>query len=189
MKKILKWGGIAFVGLIVLGIIVSALGGGKEEKTGGSNQAKQASTEVKKENSVKVGESLQVGEVKWVAENPQKTAEIKSSNEYIAPAKANGVFVIVDLTAELTGKDSGTVDSTQFKIVDSKGRSFDATTESDVFVAIDSKNLIFLKQVNPNVPVKGKAVFDIAADATGLKLQIKDLRFGSDEKGFVELGI
>ncbi|MHB0977763.1 MAG: DUF4352 domain-containing protein [Candidatus Aquicultorales bacterium] len=189
MKKLLKWGAIAFGALIVIGIIASALGGGKEEKTGGSNEAKQVSTEEKKESAVKIGEPLQVGEVKWIAENPQKTAEIKSSNEYVAPAKANGVFVIVDLTAELTGKDSGTVDSSQFKIVDSKGRSFDATTESDVFVAIDSENLIFLKQINPNVPVKGKAVFDIAADATGLKLQINDLRFGSDEKGFVELGI
>lgn len=45
MKKILKWGGIIFIGLIVLGVIGSILGGGKSttsSNTGPSSNNQQA---------------------------------------------------------------------------------------------------------------------------------------------------
>ncbi len=193
MKKVLLWGGIALLILVVIGVIAG--GGGDKKGSGtGSNQAASSSsseqssgtTEAKKE--VKVGETLTVGEVKWTAGSPERTDTIKSDNEFIKPAKANGVFVIVPLTAELIGKESGTIDSSQFNIVDSKGRKFKPTDNSDVMMLM-SDSSIFLKQVNPNVPVSGKAVFDIATDATGLKLEIDDLRAFSNEKGYIGLGL
>lgn len=188
-----RWWFIAICAVVVIAAIASAGGGNKESSDTSKSEgtAKQASTEAEKpkKNTVKVGEPLQVGEVKWTATNPEKKAEIPPDNEFSKAAKANGVFVIVNLTAELTGKDSGTIDSSQLAIVDSKGRSFKSTDDFEAYSNLGSDVSIFLKQVNPNVPVKGKAIFDIAADATGLKLQIKDLRFASDEKGFVDLGI
>ena len=185
-----------------LGVGIAGSGGDKKGSEEGANLAtspssskqsakmatarKEDQKEVKKE--VKVGEALTVGEVKWVAGNPEKTSMIESGNEFIKPAKANGVFIIVPLTAELIGKESGTIDSSQFNIVDSKGRKFRPTDNTDVMMIL-SDSSIFLKQVDPNVPVNGKAVFDIATDATGLKLEIKDLRTFSNEKGYVDLGL
>ncbi len=196
MKKALLWGGIALIVIIVIAAIAGG-GGDKKGSDKSSNQAVSSSseqspgkTEAKKEDKkeVKVGETLTVGEVKWVAANPEKTNTIKSDNEFIKPAKASGVFVIVPLTAELIGKESGTINESQLNIVDSKGRKFKTTDNSDVMMLM-SDSSIFLKQVNPNVPVNGKAVFDIATDATGLKLEIEDLRAFSNEKGYIDLGL
>ena len=197
MKKVLLWVGIA---LIVIAIIAAiGGGGGKKEQTdkGGqpiSTSKPSAKTEAETksetiENKIaKVGEALTVGEVKWVAGSPEKTAEIESGNQFISPAKANGVFIVVPLTAELIGKESGTIDSSQLAIVDSNGRKFKPTENAEVFTILGDAS-IFLKQVNPNVPVNGKAVFDVAPDATGLKLEIKDLRLLSNEKGYIDLGL
>lgn len=195
MKKVLLWGGIVFIILVIVAAVAG--GGGKKGSDTRNDQSasssssrsmseKSSKAEVKKE--VKVGEILTVGEVKWTASNPEKTDTIKSDNEFIKSAKANGVFVIVPLTAELVGKESGTIDSSQLKIIDSKGRKFEPTDNSDVAVLM-SESTIFLKQVNPNVPVSGKAVFDIATDATGLKLEVEDLRTFSNEKGYIDLGL
>ncbi|MCL6473337.1 MAG: DUF4352 domain-containing protein [Firmicutes bacterium] len=194
MKKVLLWGGIAVIVLVVIAAIAS---GGGNDKKGSDTNSKQAvssssseksptTTDAKKE--VKVGETLTVGEVKWTAGSPERTDTIKSDNEFIKSAKANGIFVIVPLTAELVGKESGTIDSSQLNIVDSKGRKFKPTDNSDVLMLM-SDSSIFLKQVDPNVPVSGKAVFDIATDATGLKLEVEDLRAFSNEKGYIDLGL
>lgn len=145
--------------------------------------------EEKKEEvkTVKVNEDLQVGEVRWKVLEVNKTEAI--DQPFGEPKKANGVFVILKLEAELLGKESGTVDSTQFSILDSQNRTFKSSTEGQTALTFANKESLFLKQVNPNVPITGYAVFDIAKDATGLKLKIKDLRLTSTEYGFVELGI
>lgn len=193
MKRLLKWGGIAFAVLIVLGIIGSIMGGDSTDTSSTSSSSKEKSvakteTTEKKDTSVKIGEEITVGEVKWIVNKAERLSEVKPDNEYGTVAKPNGTFVMVDMTAELVGKESGTIDSSQLKVVDSQGRKFEPTDNFDVSVNLGDA-WIFLKQVNPNVPLSGKAVFDIANDAQGLKLEIHDLRFGSNDKGYVDLGI
>ena len=53
---------------------------------------------------------------------------------------------------------------------------------------MDRESLL-LKQVNPNVPISGFVTFDIPEDATGLKLEIGDLRLTSSDSELVDLGI
>lgn len=195
-KKGLWWK--VLLGLFALMIVGSMLGGDDEPASDSTNAGAQevAQTETTKataktvaEKKYGVGDAITVGEVKWVVGTPEKKDIIKSGNEYTDPAKPNGIFIVIPLTAELIGKESGTIDDSQLKIVDAKGRSFNATSDFNVSVLLGDTN-IFLKQVNPNVPVKGTAVFDIATDATGLRLEISDLKMFSGAKpGYVELGL
>ncbi len=188
------------LGVFALLIVVSVISGNNDKKdTPASNSP--ATTEVSQSNKndtldttqakkkIGVGEAITVGEVKWIVGVPEKKEIIKGANSYQTPAKPNGVFIVVPLTAELVGKESGTIDSSQLKIIDSAGRSFEPTDDFNVAIIYTDAS-IFLKKVNPNVPIKGVAVFDIAKDAKGLKLKIDDLRsFGASDPQNVELGL
>ncbi len=136
--------------------------------------------------TVEVNEDLTVGEVRWKVLEVSKSATIERA--YTEPLEANGVFIILKLEAELIGKESGSISGSQLRIVDSKNRTFSTSTEGEFALPLEKEKLLF-ETVQPNVPVVGYTVFDIAKDAIGLKLKIEDLRLMSDEYGFVELGI
>jgi len=189
-KKKLSTGavvGLGCLGLIVLIIVIAAVsGGGKKETT--QQPTQPAKTETKKEEvkTAKVGQEVQVGEVKWIVMDVKKQNDIWNGFQRV---KASGVFVVLQLKAELLGKESGTIDANQLEILDNKDRTFKYSTEGQTALITSGKQEFFLKQVNPNVPVTGYAVFDVATDAQGLKLKIKDLRLLSSEYAFVDLGI
>lgn len=143
----------------------------------------------KKENqvkTVKVNEDIRIGEVRWKVLEVSKTETIAS--DYGEPKTANGVYVIVKLEAELLSKEGGSISNSQFAVVDSKERVFTHSTDGELALPSEKKTFVF-KDVNPNVPITGYAVFETAKDVTGLKLKIKDLRLFSDEYGLVELGL
>lgn len=169
--------------LVILGVAGCFKAVDKASKQSGS-AANPTSSEVQ---TVKVNENLQVGDVAWKVLEVNKQATV--GDDQYSKATASGIFVVVKIGAELTGKSSGTVDSTQFAIIDSKDRSFSPSTEGGTAISMSNKKELFLQQVNPNVPIEGYIVFDVAKDATGLKLKIKDLVLTSDKYGFVNLGI
>ncbi|MCL5291513.1 MAG: DUF4352 domain-containing protein [Actinobacteria bacterium] len=171
MKKNLKWVGLGI--LVLAAVIVIA------------SRVNLQLVRPKTPNANQVGESVTVGKIKWTAANPEKKDELYLDDDPYKAIKAVGVFVTVDLTAELTGGESDIVDSSQFAIVDSKDRVFKPT---DKFQAYGNLRSIYLKKVELKAPVTGKAIFDIPSDAGGLKLQISDFRSKSSEKGFIELG-
>lgn len=166
--------------MIVIAIIASAGRGGKKA------EKPAVKPEVK---TVALNEGIQVGEVRWKVLEVNRTETIEP--EFGEPEKARGVFVIVKVEAEMLGKESGTVDASQVAIVDSRGRTFERSTEGRMALSESKgfKESLFMEKINPNVPISGWAVFDIAKDAAGLKLKIKDLRMFSDEYGYVDLGI
>ena len=181
--------GVGIGCLVIILIVIVSIAGcfkvvDKAVKDSSSSTSPNASEEVK---TVKVNENLQVGDVAWKVLEVSKEASI-GDNQY-SKATASGVFVVIKIGAELTGKTSGTVDSTQFEVIDSQNRTFKASTEGQTALIMSGKEELFLKQVNPNVPIQGYIVFDVAKDAAGLKLKIKDLVFTSDKYGFVDLGI
>ncbi|MCL4498657.1 MAG: DUF4352 domain-containing protein [Chloroflexi bacterium] len=172
MKKILMWVVIVLVGFVAIVAVASRVGRQQEITVA--------------PNTVNVGQPVTVGEIKWTAVNPETKSEILLDNDPSKAIKADGMFVIIDLTAQLTGEESAIVDSSQFAILDSKGRIFKAAAKFGVYSDLDP---IFLKQVTPKAPATGKVIFDVPADARGLKLEIDDLRFKSRDKGYVDLGI
>lgn len=177
-------------GLIALFIIIGVISSCAKPSTKTSgDQAKTSSSPSSSQGTaaVKVNEDLQVGDVKWKVLEVKKENSV-GDNQY-TKKQASGIFVVIKVSAELTGNKSGTVDSNQFEITDSKGRTFKYSSEGQTAIELSGKEGLFLKQVNPNVPIEGYLVFDIAKDATDLKLKIKDLELFSNKEGIVELGI
>lgn len=145
-------------------------------------KVEETKKEEKKIPTAKMNENIQVGEVRWKVLEVQQPVDIRGK----APS---GKWVIVHLEAELLGKETGSISSSQLMIVDNKDRTFEHNIDGEMQLIIDEKKTFTFTDVNPNVPVDGWAAFDIAQDATGLKLKIKDLRTFSDEYGLVDLGI
>lgn len=179
IPKIVWW----ILGIILVIALISAC---SSDVSNDSSKKKEAGVQTAEEELQAVGEELQVGEVKWQVLEVNKQDTI---GDDLSKKTAGGIFVVIKLRAELTGKDSGTVDSNQFEIIDSQDRIFEPSSEGSTAIMFSGKEELFLKQVHPNVPIEGYIVFDIAKDATGLKLKVKDLAFTSDDYGYFDLGI
>jgi len=194
-KKGLWWK--VLLGLFALAIVGSALGDSEEPSTTGGTQApaqEVAQTETTRPTPTTVavkkygiGDAITVGEVTWVIKSAEKKDIIPPRDNYSKPAKPKGVFVVVSLNAELVGKESGSISGSQLKVVDSKNRKFEAT--DDYQSRENAGDSIIYEQVNPNVPIDGTVVFDIAKDSADLALEIGDLRMFYDDKGYVQLGL
>lgn len=142
--------------------------------------ATPAETESSKEESTyKVGDRVVVGDIAYTVTNVRTTDSV--GNEYVN-AKADGVFVIVDMTIENLGKESNTISSSYAKIVDSQGRTFESDTDAWAYL----ENNILLKQIQPGLPVKGQAIYDVPKGIT-CDLQVTDSVWSSDKKS-ISLG-
>ncbi|MCD6194679.1 DUF4352 domain-containing protein [bacterium] len=176
--------GLGILAILILLIVIGVLAQPNEsEPTQKTTQSTETEPTVK---TVNKGEEIQVGEVRWKVLNVEKKSSISNGFQKVKPG---GVFVIIDLRAELLGKESGTIDSGQLKIVDSQNRVFEHSTDGQTALELSGEEGLFLKQVHPNVPIEGYAVFDVPTDATGLKLKIEDFRLLSSKYGYVNLGI
>jgi hypothetical protein len=146
---------------------------------------KRTEREKKKIETVKIGKNVQVGEVRWKVLEVEKKETIEK--EFGESHKAKGIFVLVKLEAEMVGKESGSISESQFKIVDSKNRTFKPDRDASWELPFEERFLF--EDIQPNVPITGWIAFDIAKDATELKLKIEDLRVFSDLYAFIDLGI
>ena len=154
------------------------------EKTSDKKDKDAEKTKEKEEQTktIKINEDIQVGEVRWKVLEASQPPNIRGKNP-------SGKWVIVHLEAELLGKETGTVSSSQLKIIDNQDREFESNSDGESQLSMEEKNTLVFEDVNPNVPIDGWAAFDIAQDSAGLKLRIEDLRTFSDEYGLIELGL
>lgn len=88
-----------------------------------------------------------------------------------APQTAQGEFVILTVKIANNGDTTDTIDASDFTIVDSQGRTYDYSTDGQTALEeSDGATDFFLQQIQPSLSVTGKIVFDVPANATGLKL-------------------
>ncbi|MBE7122933.1 DUF4352 domain-containing protein [Bacillus cereus] len=187
MGKIFKFGCLGVIGLIVLGVIAAALGGGDDKKEKASSEPKQetqapvAKEEPKKELS-KEGES---SKVKIAVGSVESTDSV--GGEYLQE-KAQGVFKVVEITITNNQKDAITIDANSFKLVDNQDREFKYSTQAQTAFDIGNggKSDFFLKQLNPGLSQTGKIIFDVPADAQGLVLKARGGMTGKEIKLKVE---
>ncbi|WP_242215639.1 DUF4352 domain-containing protein [Bacillus cereus group sp. BfR-BA-01383] len=174
MGKIFKFGCLGFIGLIVLGIIGTALGGGDDQKEKSSTEPKQetnapATKEEPKKELSKEGESSKVKIAVGSVESVDSVG-----GEYLKE-KAQGVFKVVEVTVTNNQKDAITVDANSFKLVDNKDREFTYSTQAQTAFDVGNggQSDFFLKQLNPGLSQTGKIIFDVPADAQGLVLKAR----------------
>lgn len=174
IKKIFKWGFIGFVGLIILGVIVSI---GEDEPVS-TNEATETEAkpqedtkEEPKEEVYNVGQPVQTGDLEYVINSVGEVNEIKSDNQFIESKTTQGKFVVVDYTVKNNDKKARMIDGNLFIVKDADGNEYEPMADADIMMLLGDKNL-FLEEVNPNLSRTGTIVFELGSDATGLTLQV-----------------
>lgn len=179
--------------VIIVGAAAAGAGGGSDNSKEASTTPKteSKSSEPKKEQpkqkeeakTAKIGDTLKVGKVEFVVS--KKSTANKVGPEMLEK-KANGTFLILDVSVKNNDKESITTDSSFFKLK-ANGKTYEADGEATIY-ANDNNNFL-AQDVNPDVTVKGKIVFDVPADvakSNDLKLQVQTGFWGT-QKGTIEL--
>jgi cytoskeletal protein RodZ len=127
----------------------------------------------------KVGDRVVVGERAYTITDVRTASSV---GDDFTKQTATGIFVIVTMNVENIGKESATMSSTDVKIIDSEGRTFESDTEA--WTAL--KENILLKQIQPGLPVVGQTIFDVPKGITA-NLQVSSGIWGTDTK-LISLG-
>lgn len=125
------------------------------------------------------GEKVKVGDIEYTLNSAEVTDVVGNSFMY---EEADGIFIIVDLTIENTGSQSKDISSNYVKVIDSKGRVFES--DSAAWIYLDN-NLLF-KQLQPGLPTRGEAIFDVPRGEKFV-LQVTDSLWETNKK-YIALG-
>jgi RNA polymerase subunit RPABC4/transcription elongation factor Spt4 len=163
-------GVIGLVAIIVIAVIASS---------GGDNTAKPANTSPKSSSDTTKKEAVKPLSNEGVSSDVTiKVTGVEGKPEVgnqFSKEKAQGVFKIVSVSITNNQKDAITLDANTFNLVDDKGREFTYSTSGQTALSLADDTLtdFFLKQLNPGLTQAGKIVFDVPADAKGLKLKAR----------------
>ncbi|NYI80625.1 DUF4352 domain-containing protein [Nocardioides panzhihuensis] len=186
-------GACAVAGVLVVGAIAGAVGG---DDTGSATDATTESAP-----SASTGDEPKADKPK--ADKPEQgsakrpfkvgqTAKLEGTAYTVTGAstqdnvggefgeRADGVFVVVDLTIENTKDETKTFMDTSAVFIAKDGTRYEG---SDAAIYLGDESL-FLRDMQPDLATKGKLVFDVPpAKAAGGILQVSDL-FGRGESHF-----
>ncbi|MGH7274015.1 MAG: DUF4352 domain-containing protein [Nitrospiria bacterium] len=157
--------------------------GGQQESAAGDGAAQGEQAE--EIAPAVVGQDVMVGDIRWkVLEARELGQELKSDNEFMEPKKTSGKFVMMRF--EIENRKSEAVTYAGIELVDDKERTFKHYSEQ--FGYIDKDETCVLEQLNPNISRTCTEIFELPADARGIKAKVGDLElFGGDEV-LIDLG-
>lgn len=156
--------------------------------SGCSDFEEEEPTVEKKGGGEEAGATAAVGDnlsLKGTTYRVTKAETASSVGGQYTGAKANGIFVIVDLTLTNEEDEPATIVEDNLRLIGGNGDQY--TTSDDAILAFPNQTLL-LEEIQPGVSEDGKLVFDIPQDAVnGAKLQVEDLFSGST--GEIDLGL
>jgi hypothetical protein len=101
------------------------------------------------------------GDFTWTITDVTTTSEIgQSYGDTFLGEKANGVFVILDVKVENTGKTAKYLSDSYIKLIDDQDREFTASTMDAIYLKPEGSALMF-EQLNPGIVKTGKIVYDV----------------------------
>jgi hypothetical protein len=122
-----------------------------------------------------MGDAIQAGDFRWKVTRMSTTDKIGTQvMDTFMGEKADGIFVILDVEVENTGKNAQYLTDTFVKLVDDQGREFSPNSVAAIYLKPQGSALTF-ETINPGIIKKGKIVYDIP---NGLK--VTSLRISSN---------
>jgi hypothetical protein len=130
-----------------------------------------------------VGQTAQVGNVEWKVTDAFLTDQLKST----FGTQKGGNFVVVDFTFTNNRPEEVTLDPELHMIFkDSQEREFGTVIDAYEFVPTDLD--LFLEPVNPGLSADGRAIYEVAPDASGFTLTLDDVEMMEDKSAVFDLG-
>ncbi|WP_330475274.1 DUF4352 domain-containing protein [Terrabacter sp. C0L_2] len=163
--------------LVLIGVVASAVnGGGSGSPTttspsaagGQGGDAPAADTPA----AAKVGQKVRDGQFEFTVTKVQKG--VKSVGDQYLNEKAQGQFVLVNVTVSNIGDAAQTLSDSSQKVRDAKGREFSSDTAAAIYV---KDNKVFLEEINPGNTVKATLVFDMPKGTEPVSIELHDSPF------------
>jgi len=153
--------------LVVLGAIGSSKNSGTSTTSSNSSGSSSGSN-TPSVQTAKVGDTVNDGDLAFTVQSVDTAQTIGDS---FSQKTAQGQYYILTVKIQNNGKDTKTIDSSDFTVIDNQGRKYDYSTDGQTAMEMSSgATSFFLQQIQPSLSVTGKIVFDVPANATGLKL-------------------
>jgi hypothetical protein len=99
-----------------------------------------------------------------------------------------GSFVSIDVTFSNSSNQDVTLATPFFTLIDSEGREFEPDIGNNFTYLYPEQNM-FVEPVAPDSTKEGKLIFGVEPDSSGLRLQVGEARFASDETALIDLGL
>jgi hypothetical protein len=134
-----------------------------------------------------IGQDVMVGDVRWKilsAENLNNLLE--GDNRFLETKSTSGKFIRVNFEMENRGTEL--LRYTGMKLIDRQGRSFVGYNVGYAYVS-GNKRCTQIENLKPNLPMLCTIIFEVAADATGLRAHVGDLVIFSNDEALIELGL
>lgn len=181
MKKLLKWGGIALIAIIVVAVISSAGKSGNNQSLNSGNNSDTASkSESNEPKTYGLNDVVQDGDLSFTVTGVETA---KTLGNQFTKKDAQGTFYIVTLKIENKGNKTATFDSSMAKVTDDQGREFERSIEGQTAKGMAQGNVdLFLQQIQPSLSVTGDLVFDLPADMQNPMLVVKGSLFAKGAK-------
>lgn len=180
MKKLLYILG----GIIVLVIIIAIIGGGGGEK-------KETTPSPEKTPTIySINQDMRVGDVRWKLVDAKDRGNIlrASKSRYPTFAKdktTTGKFI--EITMEVENLSTKMKSVTSLKSIDNQNREFIPASDVSEWIP-EEKEMFLLSNLNPNIPQQFSDIYEIPADATGLKVKVGNLSLWSKDEALINLG-
>ncbi|MGN6524534.1 MAG: DUF4352 domain-containing protein [Actinomycetes bacterium] len=120
----------------------------------------------------KVGQKVRDGQFEFTVTKLQKG--VKSVGSQYANQKAQGQYVLINVTVTNIGDKAQLLADSSQKVKDAKGREFSTDTTAGIYL---EDNKVFLNEINPGNTVKGTLVFDMPKDAKPASIELHDSPF------------
>ena len=118
-----------------------------------------------------VGETLQIENMKYKVMNVYTSPIVGTEMLY---EQADGIYVIITLSIENTGKESNYIAYTDFSIKDYQDRTYDVDMMGNVYLdTMGVTALPSIKDLGAGLTTQGSIVFDVPKNDKGLVLEIK----------------
>jgi hypothetical protein len=171
--------GRLFVGCLVVAFALFALfagatilggGGGGGSEAGGSGESDGAGKEKQPLIRCNVAASCDLGESTVTITRAKATDLISTSMDNF-----EGDFMLVEFDYTYGGAQPATVQEYNWKLEDSKGRTYRYAFDPTSTYEIDQERSLIYEKINPGTKNPGAIIFEVAPDAKNFTLYIKDL--------------
>ncbi|MFI7632394.1 DUF4352 domain-containing protein [Microbispora rosea] len=172
--KALLIGGAVLMGLIVLGTALKS--GGQNDTQLSRAETPEHTTQAdkpRKPQAPALGDVVKDGKFAFKVSKVEKG--LSQVGEGFTVSKAQGQYVLIHLTVKNIGDEAQMFSDSAQKLIDAKGRTFDADSGAAVLGLKDSN--AFLNNINPGNAVNGILLFDVPKDIKLKAVELHDSVF------------
>lgn len=145
----------------------------------------QETTEPVQTDTVSLGQDVFVGQSRWRLLEAQDLGNIlQNDSQDLAPLETEGHFIRVRFEIENTGSE--VILFSDVALLDNQGRRFEPSVDAIQFIAEQEQCLT--SELAPGAPQLCAKIYDVPADAAGLKLEAFDLISFEAGKALLDLG-